>query len=408
MPKTQILFVDDDLNVLDGLRRALHTQRDEWDMHFAASGPEALELMASRPIDMLVSDMRMSPMNGAELLQSVMERYPSAIRIILSGYADSELIMKSVGVTHQFISKPCDPEILKSILNQTIGLKSLLSNKYVKEIVSNLDSLPSLPSQYSELEDELRSPDTSIKKIGGIISKDPAMTAKILQLVNSAFFGLRKNISNTADAVMYLGVDRIQHLFLAVHAFTQFKAPASSDFSIERLWEHCISTAAMAKRIAEQEDASREIVNASFTAGLLHDIGKLMLSCRLSEKYADAVRIARSDLIPLYQAEQQVLSATHAEIGAYLLGIWGLPGAVVEATAFHHRPKDAPSKDFCALTALHAADFQINDNNYSGVIAAMPDRQYLVPLLKNTRIPEDSDVSFPSSAYKTEIGQPGC
>jgi putative nucleotidyltransferase with HDIG domain len=382
--KKRILFVDDECNVLEGLQRILRSLRAEWDIQFAMSGAEALEIMNEKSIDLIVTDMRMPEMDGAELLCEVMKRHPGVIRMIFSGQADAELLAKVVGVAHQFISKPCNPEVLKSIIQQTINLRSLLNDNVLIDAISKMDTLPSVPTLYLEMTKELQNPDASIRKIGNIIEQDPAMTVKILQLVNSAYFGLRRNITKSVDAVYYLGMNRVQHLFLALHMYSQFIPPQHSSFSIERLWEHCFSTAGLAKTIAEEEEASREIVEDSFTAGLMHDIGKLMLACRLPERHAEAVNMARREAIPLWLAEQQILSMTHAEAGAYLLGLWGLPDSLVEAVAYHHRPAESGNNAFCALTAVHAANCRNYDHSYAGITAPQPNIDYLSRLLRKT------------------------
>jgi putative nucleotidyltransferase with HDIG domain len=393
--KKQLLFVDDDRNILDGFQRTFRALRDEWDMYFATSGTEALEIMAEKHIDLIVADMLMSGMNGAELLGEVMKRHPAAIRMILSGHADEDLIMRSVGVAHQFISKPCEPEILKVIIRSSLEFGTLLEDGNLKNVLSNIGTLPSLPAHYIKIANEIQSPETSIQRVGQIIASDPAMTAKILQLANSAFFGRRRRVTNAAEAVTYLGMDHIQHLFLAVHAFSQFKPPKTSSFSIDLLWEHSIATAALAKTIADEEGEGKEISDAAYTAGLLHDIGELMFACRLAEQHAEALALAISKTMPLWQAEQEILSTTHSEVGAYLLGLWGLPDAVVEATAYHHRPSESQTKSFCSLTALHAADFQISNRCYAGVPNPQPDSDYLSKFLKKTSILSDADDSIP-------------
>jgi putative nucleotidyltransferase with HDIG domain len=384
--KKQILFVDDSCSVLDGLRRMLHTQRNEWDTYYVLSGAEALKMMDTRPIDLIVTDMRMPEMDGGELLRQVMKRHPEVIRMVLSGHADSLLTMKAVGVAHQFISKPCDSETLKSIIGRAISLRVLLRDSSLERIISEMDTLPSVPFLYLEMAEELQSPEPSIQKVGQIIARDPGMTAKILQLVNSAFFGLRHRVSNPVDATAYLGLDRVQHLFLAVHMFSQFTPPLSNPFSIDLLWEHSLSTAALAKAIAEEEQASKDIAQDAFTASLLHDIGKLILACRLADKHAEALNVAKTKSIPLWAAEQQVLSVTHAEVGAYLLGLWGLPDSIVEAVAYHHRPTDSTNKAFSALTVLHAADCRNCNHSYAGIPAPQPDMEYLSRLLRKTKI----------------------
>jgi putative nucleotidyltransferase with HDIG domain len=384
--KEQILFVDDDCNILKGLQRALRAQRNVWDMRFVMSGAEALEIMHAKVVDLIVTDMRMPEMDGADLLREVMQRHPETIRMILSGQADSQLVMKAVGVAHQFISKPCDPETLRSIVDRAISLRKLLKDSNLKGVISEMDTLPSVPTLYLEMAEELQSPEPSIQKVGQIIERDPAMTAKILQLANSAFFGLRRRISNPADAVAYLGLDHVQHLFLAVHAFSQFTPPRASSFSIELLWEHSLATAAMAKSIAKEEEAGKVVAEDAFTAGLLHDLGKLMLACRLVRSHSEAVYAAKMRGVPLWVAEQEVLSVTHAEVGAYLLGLWGLPDSIVESVAYHHRPMECVGTGFCALTALHAADYQNINQSYAGLPSPLPDMDYLSKLLRKTRI----------------------
>jgi putative nucleotidyltransferase with HDIG domain len=384
--KKQILFVDDECNILEGLQRTLRVQRNEWDMEYVMSGAQALEIMETKPIDLIVTDMRMPEMDGADLLRETMKRHPETIRIILSGQADSQMAMKAVGVAHQFISKPCDPNTLKSVVNRAINLRALLKDSNLKSVISEMDTLPSLPTLYHEMSEELQSQDASILRVGQIIGRDPAMTAKILQLANSAFFGLRRRISNPADAVSYLGLDNVQHLFLAVNAFSRFSPPHASSFSIELLWEHSVATAELAKSVAKDEEAGKNISDDAFTAGLLHDIGKLMLASRLPRSHSEAAQLAKMKGVPLWVAEQEVLSVTHAEVGAYLLGIWGLPDSIIESVAYHHCPMQCAGTSFCALTALHAADCQVSNQSYAGLPSPLPDMNYLSKVLKKTQI----------------------
>jgi putative nucleotidyltransferase with HDIG domain len=384
--KKQILFVDDEPNVLNGFQRMLRGYRAEWDMHFASSGAEALDILEVQPIDVIISDMRMPGMNGAELLREVMQRRPGTIRMILSGQADSDLIVRAIDVTHQFIAKPCDVETFASAVFRAVELRAMLHNDKLKTLVSSLGALPSVPALYVEMVQELQSPDGSIHKVGQIVSRDPAMTAKILQLANSAFFGRQHRISNAAEAVAYLGLNIIRNLLLAVHAFKQFAPSPNNMFSIEALWEHSISTATMAGKLANGEGSDKKLVDDAFTAGLLHDIGKLMIVCRLPEAQTEAANYAKKNALPLWQAEQEILSTTHAEVGAYLFALWGLSDAIVEATAYHHRPSESPNNSFSALTAVHAANCQNVIRVDTGIPASQPDMDYLSKTLPRWNI----------------------
>ena len=330
--------------------------RNEWDMHFALSGPDALAVMAAKPIDIIVADMRMPGMNGAELLAEVMKRYPRTIRIVLSGHAGQDLIMKSVGVTHQYLSKPCDSETFKSTIMRATQLRTLLDDDRLQRLVSQMGTLPSPPAMYFELANELRSPDASIHKVAQIVSQDPAMTAKILQLANSAFFSRRREVSNPCEAVSYLGLERIQHLFLSVHAFSQFETARWSGLSIDDLWGHSMSTATLSKRISESVSADKWVTDNAFTAGLLHDVGKLMLASRLPSRYRVAAFRAHTYNAPQWKVERDLMGASHAEVGAYLLALWGLPDPIVEAVAYHHRPSESLGRSVSSLTMVHVAN----------------------------------------------------
>ena len=226
--KKRILFVDDEPKILEGLQRTLRSMRQEWEMQFAGSGQEALECLSKEPFDVVVSDMRMPGMDGAQLLKEVMRLYPQIARIILSGHSDQEIVLKSVRIAHQYLAKPCEAETLKSVVTRTCALRELLADDAVRRMVSNMDSIPSLPSLYAEIMEEIQSPNASIQRVGKIISKDMGMTTKILQLVNSAFFGLRRHVSSPSQAVSLLGLDTIRALVLSVHIFTHFDSQKAS------------------------------------------------------------------------------------------------------------------------------------------------------------------------------------
>ena len=379
--KTQILFVDDERNVLDGLQRMLRVFHDEWEMHFALSGPEALAIMAAKPIDIIVADMRMPEMNGAQLLTEVMRRHPGTIRIVLSGHAGQDLIMRSVGVAHQYLSKPCDPETFKSTVMRATQLRALLDNANLQRLVSELGTLPSPPMMYYELADELRSPEASIQKVAQIVSRDPAMTAKVLQLANSALFSRLREVSNPREAVSYLGLERIQHLFLSLHAFSHFESAKWGGLSIDRVWEHSMATAALSKRISESARADKWVTDASFTAGLLHDIGKLTLASRLPNRYRKAASRAQTNGVPQWQAERELMGASHAEVGAYLLALWGIPNPIVEAVAFHHHPSQSLGRTISPVTMVHVAN-ALDHAREAGNVESVPglDGEYLARL----------------------------
>ena len=352
----QLLFVDDELKLLDGLKRSLRPMRHEWNMMFVTSGEEALKALEQAPFDVIISDMRMPGMDGAQLLTEVQQRHPQIIRIVLSGQSDEERVYQSIGATHQYLSKPCESEVLKAVVLRACALRDLLGNDSLRRLVTGMKQIPSQPTLYAEIRREAESKTASIGVIGAIISKDMGMTAKILQLVNSAYFGLRGTVSTAEQAVNLLGLDTVQALVLTVHVFSQFSATHDSRFNMDRLWEVSMETGALARAIAKAEQAPTLMIDQAYTAGLLHDVGTLVLAANVPKLYDAMVKTAHDQGIPLWEVERQELGVTRADVGAYLLGLWGLGDPIVEAVAFHHRPSDCVGNTFSPLTAVHVAN----------------------------------------------------
>jgi HD-like signal output (HDOD) protein/CheY-like chemotaxis protein len=353
--KKRILFVDDEAMILQGLQRMLRSMRADWEMEFVDGAEAALRLLGQKPFDVIVSDMRMPRMNGAELLTEVMKRHPTIVRLILSGYADKDLILKCVGSTHQYLAKPCDTDSLKATIARASNLEDSFRNERLKTLVRQMKHLPSIPTLYTQVVKKISRPDTSVEEIGALIGRDISMTAQVLKLANSAFFGLQQQLSSPEEAVAYLGLDTIKSLVLSIHAFSQFDKAETGALKIAALWSHSLQVASSAKRISKLEGQDAKSAEEAFTAGLLHDIGKLVLAINLPNEYSEAVRLAHTGLeLPL--AEHQVFSFNHADVGGYLIGLWGLPVPVVEAVALHHCPSRATQTAFSPLTSVHAAN----------------------------------------------------
>jgi HD-like signal output (HDOD) protein len=355
-PRKRILFVDDEPLVLQGLQRLLRGMRDGWEMEFVQSGYAALERLAQAPCDVIVSDMQMPGMNGAELLNEVMRRFPRTVRLILSGEAERALILRCVGSTHQYLAKPCDPEVLKYTIARATSLESVFQNPELMALVARIDTLPSLPSRYTDILTALQSPSISMENIGAIIEQDIAMTAKVLKIVNSAFFGLAREISSAAEAAAYLGADVLKALVLSAHMFARYEADEGSNAFAEQLWFHSLTTGIAAKALAREEEAGEAVANEAFVAGTLHDVGKLVLASSFPAEYRRVLTLVQTRGISCEEAERAVFGAAHPEIGGYLLGLWGLPVPVVEAVALHESSEASLRPGFSALTAVHIAN----------------------------------------------------
>lgn len=354
--KKSILFVDDEPKLLDGLKRMLFPYGDQWEMEFASGGAEALGILAASRFDVIIADMRMPGMSGAELLNEVAKLYPQMVRMILSGTWERDLRVQAAMVAHQYLSKPCDPEVLKTTLDRAFALRQVLVEPALRALIARTISLPSTPAIYQELMQVLQAPDASAQRIGATLARDVGMTAKVLQMVNSAFFGLRRQITNPENAVMFLGVDTVRALALSASAFSSFSASQCPRFSIEDLQLHSMVVAAIAREIARSRNVSKAALDDTFVAGLLHDVGQLVLVSHHPDQYDRVLSAVAAGDRALAEAERETFGTTHAEVGCYLLWLWGLPDSVVEAVAFHHNPSGSPDGPFGAIGAVHIAN----------------------------------------------------
>ncbi len=374
----RILFVDDEPMVLSGLKRSLYGMRHEWEMVFVSGGQEALQQMAQQSFDIIVTDMRMPAMNGAQLLEEVRLKFPQCLRFVLSGQADRDSILTTVSPTHQFLAKPCEASELKSRLTRALSIRNVLQNKDLRGLVSKLDSLPTLPTLFAEITKELNKPEPSVSRISQFISEDIALTAKILQLVNSAFFGIPRDISSASEAVGLLGLDIVRSLAISTHIFNKFKSNLLDQADMDYLWKHSLVTAGIAKNIAIHEKADRHLVDDCFTAGLLHDLGKLVLASSMADQYGEVLSLVRETQTTLVEAELKVLGCSHAEVAAYLLTLWGLPGNIVEGVAWHHSPSSSMQAGFSTVAAAHVASvYDETRNSYWMADGTSLDGEYL-------------------------------
>jgi HD-like signal output (HDOD) protein len=356
MDKQHLLFVDDEPMVLRGLQRSLRKMRHEWEVLYAEDGEAALALLASRPVDVVVTDMRMPGMDGAQLLAIVKERFPQVVRIILSGQLDRDMTLQSVRVAHQLLAKPCDIDVLQSALQKTFALNRILTDEAMRKVVARIDALPSMPASCAEIMTELQSEDASIQRVAELIARDLGMTAKILQMVNSAFFGLYRRVNDAQGAVMYLGLDAIKALVLSINVFSAFNRRKIPFFDVEDLWRHSLAVGGYARQIMARTGVARDQTSMAFLAGMLHDIGKLILAVNFREQYRELLHGMPSTTGERLQQEMAVFGTTHAEVGAYLMGLWGLEPQILAAIAFHHRPLESGTAMMEALTAVHVAN----------------------------------------------------
>lgn len=354
-----ILFVDDEPHLLAGLRRMLRFKRDEWDMAFAAGGEEALALSAGRPFDVVVSDMRMPGMDGAALLAEIRRRHPATSRIILSGHADRASIISAIGPTQQYLSKPCDVDVLVAALERVLAVRDLVTDPRLRDVLGGVESLPKPPSVYEDMLAIAADPQCSFDDVVGVIEDDVATTAEVLRLVNSAFFGLPARVDSLARAVSLLGLETIQALAVAGAVFGAGGGPARG-LDLHALSQRAVLVAQLAKAFAVSDGWSRDAVHDAFFAGLLHEVGLTVLAGAHLHEWHDVCERGPLDPWTAHDVQVAAFGCSATEASAYLLGMWGFTDSVVAAIA----EQPARSGDVTATPAalvLTAARARVHD-----------------------------------------------
>lgn len=352
--RLRVLFVDDEPPVLHGLQRACRGLRDDWEVRFAEGGAVALVELERAPADVVVSDMRMPGMSGGELLAAVSRRWPATVRVILSGHADRDLVHRTIGSAHQFLQKPCDMPTIERLIGGVAQLRRSLANATLHRLVGGMRAIPNIPAAHLELLALLDEPRPRPAAIAAAIAADPGMSVLVLHLVNSAFFGQRRTVANPARAAQILGIETIRAVVRSTDICAHPSGARRRWFDADAFWRHSRRVSRLAGRIAVAVGLQPEAVEEAGMAGLVHDIGHLMLAVHQPQEHAILARrtLHAGDI----HAERMILGANHGEIGAYLLGLWGLPPAVVEAVALHHDPRRAAQPGPGPLGCVHAAD----------------------------------------------------
>jgi len=353
--KRNILFVDDEKPILEGLRTTLHPMRKEWKCHFATSGDSGLELLNGVEFDVVVSDMRMPGMDGVQFLNEVANRQPGAIRIVLSGYSDMTALMKSSRIAHQFMSKPCNSRKIQETIQRVIDLDDILQDDEVRQVVSKLDTLPAIPELFVQINKELDAQEPNLKLVGSMVEKDVGISTTLMKVVNSSFFGFFENITSPTRAVTLLGIETVKGLLLGVHFLNEIDMATLNGYSVAKLWDHSLQTGYFAKTIASMETDDKQFIDTCFLAGMLHDVGKLVLVTSMNDVYPPVISCVERWGGPVHLCERKELGVSHAKVGAYLLGLWGFEKEVVEAVNAHHLPELNGAKMSPALV-VHVAN----------------------------------------------------
>lgn len=351
-----IVFVDDDESVLDGLKRLLHKMDDQWGMEFYQTGQEALSAMDKKTFDIIVTDLRMPDMGGVELLEIVRKRHQDVTRLMLSGCSEQPSYGKAVSCAHQFIAKPCDSNQLITQLSRSFAIRERIRSQKVAQVLPSLRSLPAMPAAYKKVLDMIENPRCTSRDVGQVISKDIGMSAKILQIVNSAFYGPSTKISDPVRASVYLGIKAIKALALTDGVFSTLPEERVQEFHVSGLQEHCVRVGALARAICKSQKMTDQQQETAMMAGILHDTGKMIMIAEFDYELSEIIRLSRVEKRHCFEIERESMDLTHAELGGCLLNLWGLGNDIIEAATFHHEPQECIKDGFSIAISVYLAN----------------------------------------------------
>ncbi len=348
----RVLFVDDDTATVAKLRGAFLQPNAPWDAVFVRSGEEALAQLQCAHFDAIVSDMCMPRMDGAQLLAAVRERHPEVMRLCLSDATDDETFLRAVPVTHQFLRKPCNPEAVREVVERACSLGSILQNPAIRQMISRLHGLPATPQTFQALSAAIASPTAHTADINDIVSNDRALCVKTLQIVNSALFRRVAPITTVSAAINYVGLEMLKSLALSACMFNALDAAPATGKLLADLQSRSLRKARFAYALLEDQHGADE----AFTAALLLDAGEAVLALGSPDEFARMIALARERGLPWHEVEPECFGVAHPDVGACLLGLWGLPLELIEAVANHHRPSAVAHAQTRVLAAVHVAD----------------------------------------------------
>lgn len=358
--KRNILFVDDEPRILESLKRSLTHRMDDWNMTFASNGRAATKAMFEHALDVIVCDVRVLGVHGHALLETCRKSQPNAVRIVVSGASAQDQDLEYGAFAHRYVQKPCTNQTLEEAIDRSIHLKSMLDDEAISKLIGARSDLPAVPRIYLELTQALRNPHVAINELAHIVSQDVALCARLLKVANSAYFGLRRQITSVRHAIVYLGMRIMRQLVFSMEVYSSFPTDfGMEDFTPESMQRHSLLTARIASDLCKPYPHLSEHV---FMAAMLHDLGKIVLTCYAPEHLKPLFHEAQREQIPLHVIEERHGVTSHAQVGAYLVGHWGLPYTIVEAIAFHHTPWKLIGEDIDLATLIYISNLLAHNN----------------------------------------------
>jgi len=351
--KTILLSVADPQAVAD-VTQALG---DAWETTSVSNQADALAYLEQRPFDALVVDFDSgAPDAASHLLNQASEKHPGTIRFLLAYEADLALVAAYVSGPHEILPKPIESASLKSRIERGVSPDDSNRGEGACGAGTSAGASPAIPAVYSRVLKALDLPNVTKRQVGKIIAGDAALTDEVLRLARSTHLGLARNITDPVKAVESLGLETVRALVMALRYLAEHSQLKAGYLPLEDIWQHSINVARLARDLMLFETKDRVRAAEALAAGLLHDLGKVVLALNFEDLYARVNSLARKQPVALWDIEKEMFGASHAEIGGCLVGMWNMPSPVVQAVAFHHEPPVGEDHHLTPLAAVHIAN----------------------------------------------------
>lgn len=328
----ELLFVGRADGALKQLGAALGRAQPDWSVRHVHEAAAALEQLGRRPARVVLAELDDDPHAYESLFTGVTEVCPAAIRFSLVMPKDSA--PPRIPLAHQCLAVREDMSYLRPILEAGLSVAARAADHVeLARLISRLHDVPSPPALYFDIREQLEAPDGNLAQMAGVTARDPSLVARVLKIANSGFYALPRTVSDLTEAIGLIGTDSLLGLVLAAHLYSGLPPPG---MNLELLWQHTMKVSSLARQITQLEGGSRADQSTSAVAGLLHDIGLMMLLENEPARYQPLWHRSGGDEAELARMERETFGVTHGELGALVLALWTLPEAVVQAVANSH------------------------------------------------------------------------
>jgi HD-like signal output (HDOD) protein len=385
MATKSILLAFADPQVLAETNQALDAG---WEATSVATDAEALAQLEGRSFDAFLVDFNLGSPDASDVLNYALEWRPETVRFLLAYEADLALVAAKVLGSPHILPKPCDPASLKKRLEE--GVNDSAPKPVDAETTAEANPKPTVPSIYADVVKAIESLGVTDQQVGEIIAQDEALSSELLRLTNSSYLGLPSDISHPVEAVRCLGFETVKALVLALQFLAEHGRLKPAYLSLDQLWQHSVKVGQIARDLVLFETKDRTLASQALVAGLLHDLGKVVLATNFADLYGRVHSLARKQPVTLWDVEKEMFGANHGEIGACLIGMWNMPGAVVDATALHHEPPLGEHERLTPLAAVHIAnvlEHQLSTDTDGMMVAPIINTAFLEELGLLQRLP---------------------